>query len=123
MLTQNILYFFILESDIYPVKAFKLYRNKLNPGADIFWQQPKVKLLDLNKEWYDASAVGGDPLNLTMKEISKNAELSMMYTNHCILATVVTNLNEARDIMARTGHRSESGIRSYAKKCPGKNKT
>ena len=84
MLTQNILYSYILESDICPVKAFKLYRNKLNPGADILWQRPKVKLLDLNKEWYDASPVGRDPLNSTMKEISKNAELSMTYTNHCI---------------------------------------
>ena len=106
------------------MKAFKLYTTKLNPNIDILWQRPKTKLHDLEREWYDAAPVGRDPLNTTMKEISKNAKLSMIYTNHCIRASVVTNLDEdgfkARDIMATTGHKSESSIRSYAKKCPVK---
>ena len=90
----------------------------------MLWQRPKVKLQDLEKEWYDAAPVGRDPLNSTMKELSKNAKLSMIYTNHCIRASVIMNLNEqgfeACDIMATTGHKSESSIRSYAKKVPVK---
>ena len=66
--------------------------------------------------------MGCDPLNATLKDISKNSELSTSYTNHCIRASVVTNLNdsgyEARDIMATAGHKSEPSIRSYAKKVP-----
>ena len=104
------------------MKAFKLYLQKLNKTADILWQRPKHKIIDYDGEWYDAAPVGRDPLNSTMKEISKNAKLSMIYMNHCIRASVVTNLNdsgfEAHDIMATTGHKSESSIRSYAKKVP-----
>ena len=114
--------FFVSDSDICPIKAFKLYKFKLHPDVDYLWQRPKAKLIDVNKEWYDAAPIGRDPLNSAMKTIGHNAKLSVIYTNHCIRATVVTNLNEegfeARDIMATTGHKSEASIRSYAKKCP-----
>ena len=43
----------------------------------------------------------------------------MVYTNHCIRATCITTLDaagyEARDIMAVSGHRSESSIRNYSR--------
>ena len=59
-----------------------------------------------------------------MKILPKNAGLSQIYTNHCIMATVVMTLNnkgfEARDIMATTGHKSEVSIHSYVAKCPPK---
>ena len=115
---------FVTDSDICPVKIFKLYLRKLNSTVDILWQRPKTKINDYDQEWFDAIPVGRDPLNTTMKTLSKNAGLSTMYTNHCIRASVVTNLNEkgfeARDIMATTGHKSESSIRSYATKVPTK---
>ena len=101
-----------------------MYLEKLHPDVDILWQRPKAKLINLEHEWYDAAPVGRDPLNSKMKQLSTKAALSMIYTNHCIWASVVTNLNEsgfeACDIMATTGHKSESSIRSYAKKCPVK---
>ena len=46
-------------------------------------------------------------------------ELSKIYTNHSIRATAVTILDkcgyEARHIMADSGHKSKSSIRSYCK--------
>ena len=54
-----------------------------------------------------------------MKNISVDAKLSIIYTNHCIRATSVSVLDEcgieARHIMSVSGHRSESSIRSYAR--------
>ena len=54
-----------------------------------------------------------------MKEISIDAGLRIVYTNHSIRATCITLLdnagNEARHIMAVSGHKSESSIRSYSK--------
>ena len=101
-----------------------MYTSKINKTIDILWQRPKSTLFNLDKEWYDAAPVGRDPLNNTMKDLSKNAGLSMTYTNHCIRTSVVKNLNddgfEACDIMATTGHKSECSIRSYATKCPPK---
>ena len=114
----------ILDSDICPVNAYLLMKEKLNPNLDDLFQRPKKVIKNFDEEWYDAVPVGRDPLNNAMKNLSKDAGLSRIYTNHCIRATVVTNLNEkgfeARDIMATTGHKSEASIRSYAKKCPEK---
>ena len=57
-----------------------------------------------------------------MKILSDEADLSEIYTNHCIHATVVINLDkkgfQAKDIMATIGHRSETNIKSYSSKCP-----
>ena len=96
----------------------------MNDNVDYLWQRAKIRISDINKEWYDAAPIGRDPLNSTMKNLSENAKLSTLYTNHCIRATVVTQLNEkgfeARDIMATTGHKCEASIRSYATKCPPK---
>ena len=55
--------------------------------------------------------VGERTLGEEMKCISKEAELSKIYTNHSIRATVVTILDkcgyEARHIMAVSGHKSQ----------------
>ena len=59
-----------------------------------------------------------------MKSLSEAAELSKLYTNHCIRRSVVDTPDEnefkARHIMAHTGHKSESSIRQYTSKCPPK---
>ena len=63
--------------------------------------------------------VGECTLGEKMKCISKEAELLKLYTNHSIRATAVTILDkcghEARHIIAVSGHKSESSIRSYCK--------
>ena len=52
-----------------------------------------------------------------MKEISQEAELSTVYTNHCVRATAITLWSQSglenRQIMAISGHRNESSLRSY----------
>ena len=61
-----------------------------------------------------------------MRFLSKEANLSAIYTNHSIRATVITNLNnsgyEARHIIAVTGHKSESTVKQYATKKTKKTK-
>ena len=55
-----------------------------------------------------------------------NAGLSTTYTNHCIHASTVTQLDvqgfEARLIMAVSGHKSENSIKSYSFVCPDNKK-
>ena len=62
-----------------------------------------------------------------MKTLSERAKLCHMYTNHCIRATVVTNLDkegfEARQIRVASSHKSENSIKSYASMCPQKKKS
>ena len=106
------------------MKTFCLYIKKLNPKLEALWQHPKSskKFSKYDNVWYDNVPVGCDPLNDAMKSLSTKAKLSHLYTNHCIRASVVTSLDEkgfeARHIMATTGHKSESSIKSYASRCP-----
>lgn len=55
-----------------------------------------------------------------MPKLSEQAKLSKRYTNHCIRATCITNLDEngieTRHIMGLSGHKSESAVRSYTKR-------
>ena len=103
------------------VAAFKLYVSKLNPKIDALFQRPKLSKFNIadSRPWYDAQVIGVNSLTNMMKDISVAAELSMVYTNHSIRATCITQLdnggNEARHIMAVSGHKSESSIRSYSK--------
>ena len=61
-----------------------------------------------------------------MQKLSEEAKLSKPYTNHCIRATCITNLDdndiETRHIMGLSGHKSESAIRSYTKRLSEKKK-
>ena len=106
---------FLAESDVCLVKLFEYYMLKLNVHSDL-WQRLKQKN---DKCWYDDQVVGRDPLNELMKTISKDAQLSMKYTNHSIRATMITKLDEkgfeARHIQAVSGHKSENTIKCYSK--------
>ena len=72
--------------------------------------------------WYVNSPVGVNPLGNMMPAISTDAQLSMIYTNHCIRATTVSTLRQAgihpTDIVAVTGHRNVQSLDHY---CQGPN--
>ena len=95
---------------------------KLHPDHDALWQRPKKVVHNKDPVWFDKAPIGRDPLNNSMKNLSKNASLSNEYKNHSIRATVVTNLDnkgfKARHIMATTGHKSEISIKNYSCRCP-----
>ena len=68
--------------------------------------------------WYDTMVVGQRTLGEKMKKLPIEAKLSGVYMNHSIRATMITKLDEsgykAQHIMAMSGHRNESSIRSYS---------
>ncbi len=72
--------------------------------------------------WFDKVPVGTTKLGAFMKDLSSNAHLSAVFTNHSIRATCITNLDQAgfesRHIMSISSHRSESTVKTYTKKCP-----
>ena len=98
-----------------PVASFKKYVAKLNPGCDAFFQRPKTTA---NSDiWYVNCPIGKNKLSTMMKEISGKAQLSRVYTNHCLRVTSATvlsrndfNLNDIRSV---TGHRSVDGVLPY----------
>lgn len=98
--------------------------SKLSDQRNDLWQKPKKKINGTEKAWFHNGVIGRDKLNDTMKNLSKSAKLSKIYTNHCIRATVVSTLEEnnvnGRVIIATTNHKSESSIKHYARKISSK---
>jgi len=116
----------VLGSPRCPVASLEKYLSKLNPNSECFWQRPKRQVKDGGSFWYDSIAVGHNTLGNFMKTISTKAELSQIYTNHCIRATCITALDnkgmEARHIMSISGHKSETSIKSYSRNVSEKKK-
>lgn len=67
---------------------------KLNPKRDDLWQKPKTNLQGSEEVWFVNQVVGKDALNDAIKNLSINAGLSKIYTNHSIRATVISSLDE-----------------------------
>ena len=103
-----------------PVASLELYIKHLNPKNELLFQRPKKgSKIGVDGVCFDYIVVSERTLGEKIKCISKEAELSKIYTNHSIRATAVTILDkrgyEARHIMAVSGHKSESSLRSYCK--------
>ena len=98
-------------------KYLILYLSKINKDIPALFQYPKKNFLSNDTIWYDRKLQGANKLSSMMKEISKTAGLSKVYTNHCLGATAITLLSEAKvpnsKIMAISGHRSEASLASY----------
>lgn len=106
-------------SPLCPVYSFEKYLSHLNPLNEFLFQRPKSNTSSGREIWYDNMVVAANTLGNKMKCISKEANLSLQYTNHSIRATTITILDrngyEARHIMTVSGHRNEGSIKSYSK--------
>ena len=105
-----------------PLRSLKIYLSRLDKDTSDFFVKQKCSK-DFHPEfdniWFTSKPLGRNSIGGMMKAISKRLSLSMIYTNHCIRATCVTELSanglEARQIMRVTGHKCESSLRSYEK--------
>ena len=101
-----------------PVASLEKYLAKLNPDCQAFWQKPKNNAVENDSCWYYNAPVGKNKLFEKMKTLSKAANLSTEYTNHCLRATCITALDqhgfEARHIMTVSGQKCEASIRAYS---------
>ena len=102
-----------------PVMSYRLYLDKLHPESNFLWQRPRT-MYSGSDTWFCNVPIGKNTLGGFMSKLSKKHNLSMIYTNHSIRATSVTVMDEAdieaRHIMKVSGHKSESRIRSYARR-------
>jgi hypothetical protein len=106
--------------DLCPIESLKKYKSKLNGKCPSFFQRPRqLGLLDPEKEsvWYENKCLGIHKIESMMKAISQEAELSQIYTNHCLRATTSTILAHAgvdtRNICSVTGHKNHQSLESY----------
>ena len=102
-----------------PVKLMKDYIDLIPATVTCLFPKPLKNFLP--GRWYsDKMVVGKNTLDNVMKNISKDASLSMKYTNHCIRSSVVTSLSDVgvppQDIQIVTGHEKLETIDHYTKK-------
>ena len=85
---------------------------KLNSSI---WNEKELKMQSDNV-WYENRRLGVNKLPSTMKDISKAAPLSQIFTNHSARATATTLWSDAhkssRHIMNISDHRNEESTRS-----------
>jgi hypothetical protein len=100
-----------------PVEALKLYLQKVHPGCKVLYQRPATQVGADAATWYTGEQLGVNKLRGMMAHLSTEAKLSERYTNHCIRATVITNLInsgfDAVTVSRLSGHRNPSSIMSY----------
>jgi len=98
--------------------ALRPYCSKLNPACSAFFQFPKRFWKEPEESvWFENRCLGVNKLGSMMKELCKAANLSQVYTNHCIRAKAITLWSDAglsnRHIMTLSGHRNENSLKSY----------
>ena len=100
-----------------PVKSLEKYLSKLHPKCSAFFQRPQTNVREDDPVWYANAPVGKNKLGGMIKQMSKAAGCSQVYTNHCVRATVCTELNRSgipdRDICSVTGHKRVESLQSY----------
>lgn len=108
-----------IQSDDCPVRSFELYMSKLNPNSEVLFQVPRRYFKVADDTWYEGKPIGKNNLGDMMPRISKSADLSRRYTNHCLRGTAITVLDThqfaSRHIMSVSGHKSENSLKSYSR--------
>ena len=95
--------------------------KKIPPNVRGLFPMPLKKVREEDKYWYCCNKmVSHNELGRFMKNISNAANLSRVYTNHCIRSTVVCQLKESGmsndDISSVTGHKNSESIQRYVRK-------
>ena len=100
-----------------PVASFEAYLSRLPESAKAFYHHPRKSVSPTDTVWYSLEPLGVNTLGSMMSRISEEAGTAVRYTNHCVRSTCIQRLAEAgleaREIMAVSGHRNESSLRSY----------
>ena len=102
--------------DILDQYFLKVPKNALED--DVFYLQPLSRTPDDPlKPWFSRQPMGKNKLGQMMKTMSKQAGLSIIYSNHSLRAYGATKLFQhglpERLIQERTGHRTVEALRKY----------
>ena len=113
------------------VKIYQFYLSKLNPDCDRLFQLPlpsfNIGTKYFSGVWFGNRPIGKNTLSNMMQRISKRAELSKVYTCHCVRASTITTLFHAgvpaEQIIALTKHKNTGSLKHYIDGLSTKQKT
>ena len=100
------------------VQALKKLLSKLHPQVDRLFQRAlQGPQADTKETWFMRCPLGHTVLREMLVRISKAADLSQRYTNHCLRATSITILKttgfDDRAVCRLTGHKNAQSLESY----------
>ena len=105
-----------------PVGLLELYLSKVNPKCKAFFQKPINCFTFDDNIWFEKRPIQINSLANMMKEISKAASLSEIYTNFSVRATAKKTLLQNRQFMAifgeMFGHPNEQSFPSNNNRPP-----
>lgn len=99
--------------------CMKMYKSKLNPLWEAFFQKPKTKdkFQFSDSVWYQNKPLGVNHLLKITRETFLRAKLLKIYTNHSVWATAITRLSNSCvsdcHIMNIFSHVNEQSLASY----------
>lgn len=79
-------------------RVLKKYISKWNPKCPAFFQYPRLNVKESDDVWYEDRPLGINKVGVMMKEISKECNLSTIYTNHSVRATAMTLYKEKMEL-------------------------
>ena len=83
------------DADVYMYTTLKMYIDRLDPRQEAFLAKPKTAAQiakDPTGPWYVNAPVGVRTIAKIMPGISRKAQTSKRYTNHCVRHTLGTNM-------------------------------
>ena len=106
------------EGENCPVKAYEAYIARLHPEENALFTKASMRSgIAKAKVWYTQKKLGKNTVGNLMKKISKEANLSQIYTNHCLRASTATILARAglqnNEIAQVTGHKNVASLDHY----------
>ncbi|XP_014672132.1 PREDICTED: uncharacterized protein LOC106812703 [Priapulus caudatus] len=105
-------------STIYDIQLFRLWNDIVAVSPDFPASRLKTVLERVGRNHGRLNIrLRKNSIGQFMVKLSKEAELSDTYTNHCVCATTITVLNNVgfkdRDIVSVSRHRNEKSLASY----------
>ena len=99
------------------VKAMRRLLSFLNPNQPRLFQRILYGCRPNDGPWFANAPLGHNSISEMMPQLSVWADLSKRYTNHCVRATVVTDLMDAgfsaHEVCAVTGHKNAQSLEHY----------
>ena len=99
------------------VSALRRLVGKLHPLQNRLFQRILYGVRPAEGPWFANVPLGHNSLADMMPKLSCWAKLSQRYTNHCVRASVVTDLKDAgfspNEVCAVTGHKDERSLQPY----------
>lgn len=103
--------------DATQVKAMHRHLAPLHPTQERLFQRVLPGLRSTTGPWFAEAPLGHNSLLQMMPLLSVRARLSIRYTNHCVRASVVTDLKDAgysnHEVCAVPGYQNEASVQHY----------